>query len=149
MITLAVMTIVLALAVPSFQRLFENNRTTTQANELIASMSLARSEAIRIGASVSVEAAAGGFQDGWCVHTGDGCGTADELRTFPAMTNVTINSAGVTLITFNGRGIKTQPAAQVNITLAPEGCPTGDSARARTINVANTGRLSVAKVDCP
>lgn len=149
MITLAVMMIVLALAVPSFQRLFENNRTTAQANELVTAMNLARSEAIRIGANVSVQAAAGGFQDGWCIHTGAGCGTADELRTFPAMTKVTIDSEGVTLITFNGRGTKTQPAAQVNITLAPQGCPTGDINRARTINIANTGRLSVTQANCP
>lgn len=149
MITLTIMVLVLTLAVPSFQRLFENNRTTTQANELVTAMNLARSEAIRIGANVSVEAAAGGFQDGWCIHTGAGCGTVAELRTFPAMTRVTVNSGGVILVTFNGRGIKTQPVAQVNITLAPQGCPTGDINRARTINVANTGRLSVTQVNCP
>lgn len=149
MITLTIMVLVLTLAVPSFQRLFENNRTTTQANELIASINLARSEAIRIGANVSVQAAAGGFQDGWCIHTGAGCGTADELRTFPAMTRVVVDSQGAFLVTFNGRGIKTQPAAQVNILLAPDGCPTGDLNRARTINIANTGRVNVTQANCP
>ncbi|PKM43219.1 MAG: pilus assembly protein [Gammaproteobacteria bacterium HGW-Gammaproteobacteria-1] len=148
-ITLAVMAIALALAIPSFQTLFENNRTTTQANELVAAMNLARSEAIRIGASVSVEAAPGGFQNGWCVHVGAGCGTIDELRTFPAMNQITIDSLGETLITFDARGVKTLPVAQVNITLSPSSCPPGDMNRARAININNTGRLSITRINCP
>lgn len=149
MITLTVMMIVLGLAVPSFQTLFENNRTTTQANELVAAMNLARSEAIRIGANVSVEANAGGFQNGWCVHIGAGCGTPAELRTFPAMNQITIDSLGENVITFDGRGVKTLPAAQVNFTLSPAGCPTGDFNRARAININNTGRVSITRINCP
>jgi type IV fimbrial biogenesis protein FimT len=149
MITLAVMVIVLALAIPSFQTLFENNRTTAQANEIVAAMNLARSEAIRIGANVSVQAAAGGFQDGWCIHTGAGCGTAAELRTYPAMNGITIDSLGDILVTFDSRGVKTLPVAQVNITLSPTGCNPGDFNRARVININNTGRLSIARINCP
>ena len=47
MITLAVLAILLSLAVPSFTSVINANRLTAQANELVADLQLARTEAIR------------------------------------------------------------------------------------------------------
>jgi type IV fimbrial biogenesis protein FimT len=151
MTTMVLMAVVLVVGIPSFQRIFESNSTTTQANEVIAAMNLARSEAIRRGANVTVQAPAGGFQDGWCIHVGAGCGAPGELRTYPAMRRVTVDSAGVVLVTFNGSGAKVQPpiGTDVNILISPQTCQAGSVDRARAININNTGRLSVAKANCP
>ncbi len=54
MVTVAVAAVVLALAVPSFQTTLRNHRLTTYANEFIAALNLARTEAIRRGQPVVV-----------------------------------------------------------------------------------------------
>jgi len=47
MITLAVLAIIVTLAVPAFTTLINNNRLTAQANELVADIQVARSEAVK------------------------------------------------------------------------------------------------------
>ncbi|WP_244857245.1 pilus assembly FimT family protein [Aromatoleum bremense] len=47
MITLAVAAILLGLSVPSFKSLLENNRAASTANDLLASLQYARSEAVK------------------------------------------------------------------------------------------------------
>jgi len=47
MVTLTVMAIILAIAAPSFSALLASNRLTTQTNELVGALNLARSEAVR------------------------------------------------------------------------------------------------------
>lgn len=74
MVTVAVMAIVLTVAVPAFTNVINNNRLTSQANELLNSLSFARSEAIRRNADVifchsqdgaSCSAPPGGNWQGW------------------------------------------------------------------------------------
>ena len=54
MVTVSVMAILLALAVPSFTSVINSNRLAAQANELVASVQLARSEAVRRNTRVVV-----------------------------------------------------------------------------------------------
>lgn len=49
LITIAVLAIILAFAVPSFVNLIENSRVTTQSNTLLGAINLARSEAVKQG----------------------------------------------------------------------------------------------------
>lgn len=53
MIGLVVGSILMVLAVPSFQGIIENNRATAMANDFLAGLQLARTEAIKRGTSVS------------------------------------------------------------------------------------------------
>lgn len=53
MVTVALAAILLSVAVPSFRNMMVSNRLTTQANEVVASMNLARSEAVNRNANVS------------------------------------------------------------------------------------------------
>jgi len=53
-ITLSIAAILAAIAAPSFASIIQNNRMATQYNELLASLTLARSEAIKRGQRVSV-----------------------------------------------------------------------------------------------
>lgn len=54
MFTVAIVAILATLAVPSFTSLINSNRLTGQANEMVTSLQLARSEAIRRNTSVTV-----------------------------------------------------------------------------------------------
>ena len=54
MIGIAVFAVLVGLGVPSFFEIINNNRTTTQANELVAALNLARSESVKRGNPVSV-----------------------------------------------------------------------------------------------
>ncbi len=76
MITVAIGMIILTLAVPSFNETIENNRITTQTNDLVAALNLTRMEAIHRGTSVSIcassnQASCSGSNDwssGWIVY---------------------------------------------------------------------------------
>lgn len=52
--TVAVVAVLAALATPSFTSMINSNRLTGQANEVVTSLQLARSEAIRRNASISL-----------------------------------------------------------------------------------------------
>lgn len=100
MVTIAVAGILTAVAAPGLNRFMLNNQRTTVVNDLVMSVQLARSEAVRRGQRVAICAAnsAGDecidsldWQGGWIVYaiTNDG----DEvLRTFPAIDNLDITS---------------------------------------------------------
>ncbi len=82
----------MAIAVPSFQGMLERNRLATQANDLSMAISLARSEASRLGKVVSLQAAGGivgnEFGAGYCIVIGSpgDCGSPTQvLRRFPAL----------------------------------------------------------------
>lgn len=100
MVTIAVAGILTAVAAPGLHRFMLNNQRTTVVNDLVMSVQLARSEAVRRGQRVAICAAnAAGtecvdslaWKGGWIVYaiTTDG----DEvLRTFPAIDNLDIAS---------------------------------------------------------
>ncbi len=54
MVTIAVASVLLSMAVPSFNQMVVGGRLTTQSNEMVAAISLARSEAIKRNASVTL-----------------------------------------------------------------------------------------------
>ena len=75
MVTLTVMAIVLSLAAPSFASLLASNRISSQTNELIGALNLARSEAVRRGQPVTLLASQSNYSKGWSVFpdaNGDG-----------------------------------------------------------------------------
>ncbi|MEW6703552.1 MAG: GspH/FimT family pseudopilin [Pseudomonadota bacterium] len=67
MVTLTVLSVVLAVGIPSFKNLLARNRVSGQANEFIGALNLARSEAVRRGQPVTLRSAAGteDFGTGW------------------------------------------------------------------------------------
>jgi type IV fimbrial biogenesis protein FimT len=153
LITLAVLAIVLAFAVPSFTNLIENSRVTTQTNNLLAAVNLARSEAVKRGVEVSIQNEPGGFVDGGCVIIGalDGCQNARDnslmFREFPELNGVAVNQVGVVGVTFDGRGYQSAPGANVQIEMEPRDCTVGDN-RTRVISVSLAGRASVVLEAC-
>lgn len=75
MITLVIAAILLAMAVPSFMTMLQNNRMVTQVNDYVTSLNVARSEAVKRSSRVTVCKSAnntscattGGWQQGWIV----------------------------------------------------------------------------------
>ena len=74
-VTMAVAAIVLTVGVPGFYELINNNRLTSGANEFVAALNLARSEAVKRSVRVTVCksadgrccAGSGGYEQGWIV----------------------------------------------------------------------------------
>jgi len=96
--TIAVSTILLSVATPSFIEMSRKNRLVTYSNEVIGAINLARSESIRRGTNVSIchsndaKTCSGTWNDGWIVFVDtDGDGTKDPdpadpvLRTHEAL----------------------------------------------------------------
>ena len=57
LITIVVISVLLATAVPSFMQFIKNNRVTAQANSLVVSTQMARNEAVKRGAGTTLCAA--------------------------------------------------------------------------------------------
>lgn len=93
LITLAIAALLMTMAVPNFRDFIMNNRLTTQANEFIGALNLARSEAVKRGESITVcssddQASCTGtaWNAGWIVMvTGD----SSVLRVYDALPGAT------------------------------------------------------------
>jgi type IV fimbrial biogenesis protein FimT len=170
LVVLSISAILAAVAVPMFQATIANMRTTDAANSLIASIDLARAEAIRRGEQVFVCravppaptgcAAAGDWGDGWVVWSNVANGGVAEaagdtaiddndrlqvqgaLGTVGQRAEITL-STGNTLTFFpDGR---VTPA--VNITVA---YPSAASPRSvRCTRIAGMGAVSTTQGACP
>ena len=151
MVTLAILAIVAMIAIPNFQIFVQNSRLVSQANDLITTLNLARSEAVKRAANVMVCAGtscpgAGSWAQGWIVQDA----SANLIRAQQTMGGTNTLSAvsggaGVTTITFASTG-RTTSAASTTFTLCP---PSPASIQGRSIQIERTGRTSVAPVACP
>lgn len=124
MVTLAVVAVILAISVPAFRDFVLNNRRAAQVNELITSLNLARSEALKRSTTVTVCrtndpvnanppcANGAGWEDGWVVFAdvnGDGDFDAGDtvIQTRQALSNATLRGNGPTVnrVTFTALGM--------------------------------------------
>lgn len=145
LVTLAVLVIVITVAVPSFRSLADNNRMTALANEMVAALNLARSEAVKRGAQVSVCSNAGGWVNGWTVQEGTACaGAVIRLWNAPtAAPTITTEPAGQTRVTFAALGNRDSTAECIHIESVGG---SGD----RVLLVGASGAISVVRRDaCP
>ncbi|MDP1645342.1 MAG: GspH/FimT family pseudopilin [Thiobacillus sp.] len=154
LITLAVAAILVTIAVPSFQTFVLNNRMASQANDLITAITLARSEAVKRAANVTVCASSngtsctGGWAQGWIVR--DAAGT--PIRVQQALVGASTLTGGTNVassITFTSSGRTTIPTAATVASTTLKLCPSPASVQGRAIQIERTGRPSVAGVACP
>ncbi|MCU6433492.1 GspH/FimT family pseudopilin [Undibacterium sp. Jales W-56] len=68
LVTVAVVSILLALAAPSFSNLIASQRAKAVASELFAALSRTRSEAIARNTSITLSPQTGGWQNGWQIR---------------------------------------------------------------------------------
>lgn len=76
LVLMAVLGVVAAIAVPSFSRLIESNQLTTVNNDLIGALNMARAEAVRLGAPVSLVPKTT-FTEGYQITTSGGAVISD------------------------------------------------------------------------
>lgn len=163
MVTTSVLVILLAMAVPSFTQMIGSNRLATQTNELVASLNLARMEAIRRGQNVAIRSgsttsAGADFSSGWTIFLdSDSDGTlaseSDVLRVgqVPAgRTAITrVKQSGGAYVTsdegdkaylvFTSRGAKSNGGAAFF-----KVCDSGNAAiPGRVVRVLNAGTISL------
>lgn len=145
MITLAVLAVLLAIGLPNFQQSLRNNRVATTTNDMIAAISLARSEAIRNTRGGAICASANGttciadWSQGWIVwRDGDGNGVpgAGEIVRYTHGNPRMVVTGPGTPVRFDARGRVNAP---VNITVRPEDC--GSSPMLRTLSIGATGQV--------
>jgi type IV fimbrial biogenesis protein FimT len=161
MVVVSIAGILLGIAIPSFISTIRSNRLTTNANELVTALNLARSEAVKRGIQVIVRrkgANSSQWESGWDVFVDNNAnnindGTDTLLRTYDALPN------GYTLRTSNATtykdyaaylpsGLSTVVAGGDTFSLCSD---SGVLPRQRTITISPTGRPSVtiATVNCP
>ncbi len=123
MITISVMVILLAIAVPSFRDVIHRNQVSSASNTLLASVNYARSEAVTRGQLVYMcpgDKASGCstgskvYDQGWLVYTapagaasvGQAYAAASSilLRSTDPQTNVSIEASSDTVVTFGQQG---------------------------------------------
>lgn len=162
-IAIAILAILLAIGLPSFQGSLRSNRVTSTTNELIASISLARSEALRnpggaVLCTTEDGATCGGnWNNGWMVWVdvdGDGApgGPNDRVLRYVQgknQMNVTATSPGgaafASSITFDNRG--RADLFTRTITVQPDVCPAGVQL-VREIDISLSGQARFEKETC-
>ena len=158
MITIALMAILAAIAVPAFNELTLGSKLRSQSNDLVAGAMLARSEAIKRNAfvrmCVSADGAsciAGGWEQGWVVfHDADDDGALDAGETVllrhqeaPFGFKITGTSA-VASVRFQPTGVGVTPAPAI-LTVCRATPSVGGQEREVTISL--TGRASVERTN--
>ncbi len=160
LVAIAVFAIVASLAVPGFRDFVQNNRTSTQANELVSALNLARTEAVRRGSVVTVcpandnaDDCANDWTNGWLVFVdnadpGDTPEVDEVLRIWeplPSSANIDGGGNGAPPTELQFRGLGDVEGAGGSFRVHFDGC-TGDNARRIAVNAV--GRPSVTREDC-
>jgi len=156
MVSLTVLGVLAAIALPSFSEAFLSNRLASFSNSFVASAHLARSEAIKRNASVKLCrssngtscATSGGWQQGWIIFGDNGAGGNTGNNTVDSdETRVLYQQALASDYSFTGDSysIAFQPtglvASAANLTLCRQSPSPGS--QERSIAVGATGRASV------
>ena len=175
MVTVAVLAIILAIAVPGFQAFIASGRVTTTTNDMVGALTLARSEAIRRGTRVTLCKSsdgasctdAGGWEQGWIAFVdptrgADAAVDAGEtivarFESAPGTMAIAGDGGVVNFVSFaaDGTSRTMAGAAQAGrIRVCTVAGALGNDRRARDINIATTGRLSTTTpanvgADCP
>lgn len=165
MVAIAIVAILLAVAFPSFEDSMRRNRLATTTNELLGSVALARSEAIRNTRGGGICASEDGLECGedwnlgWLVWTDSESGTAGEwdsgvdtvVRVVGAHPRLVLTAAGATgavyEIGFDYRG-RPRNFAATTFSLQTDTCPAGQE-MARTLTINASGQMVNHRETCP
>lgn len=147
MLTIAVIAIALAVAVPNFSFLLESNRVSATTNQIVGALNLGRVEATKQGTRISVFIAEdnannwGVWRDG-LVNENGAFDVGEEIRQFdPMPPGITVTSAPDDHV-FSPTGFAT---AAGTITI----CSDDSSIMGNQINIALSGRISNVDFNCP
>jgi len=156
LVTMSVMAILMAVAIPSFQSFVSTNRVAALTNDLVSALNLARSEAVKRGARVTVCKTANpaavaptcstgaSWQTGWLVFV-DG-GAAGTIDGADVLLRVGQPSSGNAVIAPDANFANYASYLASGVSQGNGGTASGNLAicldhLARTISVNTTGRI--------
>lgn len=156
MVTLSVLAILLAVAIPSFRQTLQSNRVSTRVNELVGTIAYARSEAIRSSRGVGLCPSADGsscgkdWSSGWLVWSDfNGNGTRNDgdtvVRSLSVGVGVATSGPTTGILAFDSRG--RSRSGGVSFSIQPTDCESNEPLL-RTLTVSATGGTSVSKGTC-
>lgn len=147
MVVVAIVAILAALAAPSFTPLIERWRVRSAAEDLTSTIYYARSEAIKRGGNITIDAS-GGWGQGWKVTHTEG-GTTTDLQVSPAPNKTSLTqSNSKTLLYVDRWGMLSETSggvpAAMSIVLYPTAKNDTDASAIR-LCVAGGGRIEQKK----
>jgi type IV fimbrial biogenesis protein FimT len=162
MIALSIGSIILGLGVPSFQGVLDNQRMTGATNELVMTLNLAKSEAIKrvkyvtvckSSNGVSCAAAGTGWDDGWIVFSNTtvaNLGSVDAgdeiIRVYPALRDdLTLTPLGTVDGFLSFRPTGTLGTSVTNMTGTLTMCGRRGAAKARGVVLDPSGHWRVSR----
>lgn len=154
MITLSVLAIMLSIAIPSYRTFVMNSRMASQTNDLVTALNLARSEAIKRAANVTVCSSSngttctGGWHTGWIVR--DAAGTIIRVQKALGGSSTLLGGTDVaSSVTFTASGRTTIPTSATTATTTLTLCPPSPFiVKGRAIQIERTGRTRSSPVAC-
>lgn len=146
MVTIAVLAIAIAIAVPSFTSVIQSNRTTSLNQEMLGAIQLARSEAVKRRKDViicrtenqSVCANGTNWAAGWLVREVGG----DVVKVWDPVAGMALTGPN-TGVVFHSSGMA---EAVASFTATTSSCTSGSK---YTIDVSLTGSATTNKTGCP
>ncbi len=164
LVSLAILSILLAVALPNFQDTIESNVTNSQAKLFMTTLNLARSESIKRGVNVGicpstdgVDCAAASWSSGWIVFidaNGDSDGDAGSIdvgdtiiRVFDTLGADSALTGTTDFLEYNSLGFSATAGVQTMLL-----CPAtnnANNARSIEIGVSGRGRRIEGGLACP
>jgi type IV fimbrial biogenesis protein FimT len=166
LVTLSVLAVLLAIAVPSFQGTITSSQLTSRTNELVSALNLARSEAIRRGARVTLCKSSSGtacidtgnWEQGWIAFvdtTRSGTSASVDsgetvLLVQQAVSGTTVIKGSTNLVNYVSFGADGRPRTLAGTFTSGtlRACSTSaaltNSNRARDVELSTVGRLSTS-----
>lgn len=153
-ITVLVVAVLAVIALPSFAATLRQSRMTAAANDLVAALSVARSESVMRARRVSVCPSASGLRcggndwsAGWIAYVDGGVAgrfDADDtvLRAWSALRSGDTIAATRTGVTFGATGMSDAP---VDFVVRPDGCRVDQQ---RRVSLLAFGRVSARREVC-
>lgn len=143
LVAMVVLAVLLTIGIPSFTNLVSNNRATTAANDLLAALQYARSEAVRQNASIDICSSAdqttcsntNTWHTGWVVRW-----NGDPIQIRPAL-NPAIQLVGAPVARFGSAGEATLGVGEFQVTT------TGGAESTRILCLEASGRAFVGACD--
>ncbi|GAA0197594.1 GspH/FimT family pseudopilin [Kangiella japonica] len=144
MITIAILAIVAAIAVPSLSNFINSNRLTGIANNLNATLTSARAEAVKLKTDVTVAPVSGSWANGWVVSYVDGGSTVELLNEGKIAKNISLSgSSSSDSVIFDRTGYSKNNHWGASGVVFCDKNNVG-----RKIDVAPSGSSKVEKVEC-
>ena len=146
LISIAVMSLILILGIPSFMTFIQNNRVMSQMDEFANALNYARTTALNQNITVAVcpatannsSTCGANWSTGWIVITQPATGGATLLASHingsndPTLSSVTVSSAAASIVSFDSMGLAT---SQANF----KSCDSRGGSFARSLEVLPTG----------